>query len=148
MRKSFGLAARPSRTSSEPVDDPPRAPESPGLAALSESARQFALDRFGLLRPCLEDGVPLAHVARQHGLHLRSLQRWLRAYRRHGLAGLARKPYPERGHRLLSGPRSTQISSTCCTAARRADPTRCGKPTIRPWTCGCSTNAVGRHARG
>ncbi len=69
---------------------------------MSESARQFALDRFGLLRPCLEDGVPLAHVARQHGLHLRSLQRWLRAYRRHGLAGLARKPYPERGHRLLS----------------------------------------------
>src|SRR6266568_3622176 len=102
MRKSFGLAARPSLTSSEPVEDPPRAPESPGLAALSESARQFALDRFGLLRPCLEDGVPLAHVARQHGLHLRSLQRWLRAYRRHGLAGLARKPYPERGHRLLS----------------------------------------------
>ncbi len=55
-----------------------------------------------MLRPCLEDGVPLAQVARQHGLQLRRLQRWLRAYRRQGLAGLARKPYPDRGHRLLS----------------------------------------------
>jgi putative transposase len=69
---------------------------------LPESARQLALDRFGLLRPCLEDGVPLAQVARQQGLQLRRLQRWLRAYRRQGLAGLARKPYPDRGHRLLS----------------------------------------------
>jgi putative transposase len=69
---------------------------------LPESARQLALDRFGVLRPCLEDGVPLAQVARQHGLQLRRLQRWLRAYRRRGLAGLARKPYPDRGRRLLS----------------------------------------------
>jgi putative transposase len=46
--------------------------------------------------------MPLAQVARQHGLQLRRLQRWMRAYRTHGLAGLARKPYSERGHPTLS----------------------------------------------
>src|SRR5712691_13532976 len=102
MRKSFGSASRPSLTNSKPAQDPTRAADSPGLTAPPESARQLALHRFGLLRPCLEDGVPLAQVARQHGLQLRRLQRWLRAYRRQGLAGLARKPYPDRGHRLLS----------------------------------------------
>src|SRR5438876_1385084 len=102
MRKSSGSVGRPSLTSSEPAEEPTRAAERLGLTALPESARQVALDRFGLLRPCLEDGVPLAQVARQHGLQLRRLQRWLRAYRRQGLAGLARKPYPDRGHRLLS----------------------------------------------
>jgi putative transposase len=81
-----------------------RATASPGLAALSESARQLALDRFGVLRPCLEDGVPLAAVAREQGLQLRRLQRWMRAYRREGLSGLARKPYSDRGHPTLSAP--------------------------------------------
>jgi putative transposase len=76
----------------------------PALAGLSESARQLALDRFRVLRPCLEDCVSLAEVARQHGLQLRRLQRWMRAYRRDGLAGLARKPYSDRGHPTLSGP--------------------------------------------
>src|SRR6266849_4259054 len=42
-----------------------------------------------------------AQVARRHGLQLRRLQRWLRAYRRQGLAGLARKSYTDRGHRVL-----------------------------------------------
>ncbi len=102
MRKSFGSVGRSTLLSSEAAEEPTRAAESPGLTALPESARQLALDRFGLLRPCLEDGVPLAQVARQHGLQLRRLQRWLRAYRRQGLAGLARKPYPDRGHRHLS----------------------------------------------
>src|SRR5713101_5284917 len=102
MRESFGSAGRPALTSSEPAEEPTWAAERPGLTGLPESARQLALDRFGMLRPCLEDGVPLAQVARQHGLQLRRLQRWLRAYRRQGLAGLARKPYPDRGHRRLS----------------------------------------------
>ena len=62
---------------------------------------QGALERFGLLRPTLEDGVPLAHVARAHQLQLRTLQRWLRAYRQRGLAGLARKPHRNRGQRRL-----------------------------------------------
>ncbi len=52
----------------------PPTTESPALTGLTEPARQLALERFGLLRPCLEEGVPLAHVARQCGLQLRTLQ--------------------------------------------------------------------------
>src|SRR5690348_3745151 len=86
------------------AEERPRATEDPGLAALSESARQVALDRFGVLRPYLEDGVPLSEVARQHGLQLRRVERWLHAYRRRGVSGLARKAYSDRGHPALSGP--------------------------------------------
>lgn len=86
------------------LEKQPQATENPALAAVSESARQLALDRFGLLRLCLEDGVPLAEVARQHGLQLRRLQRWMRAYPRDGLAGLARKSCSDRGHPTLYGP--------------------------------------------
>jgi putative transposase len=86
------------------ADDRSRATDKPGLVTLTESARQLALDRFGVLRPSLEDGVPLAQIARQQGLQLRRLQRWMRAYRQHGLSGLARKPYSDRGHPTLSSP--------------------------------------------
>jgi hypothetical protein len=61
------------------------------LAELRESERKRALERFDLLRPCLEDGVPLARLAREHEIQLRTLQRWLRAYRQNGLVGLVRK---------------------------------------------------------
>jgi putative transposase len=54
-----------------------------------------------LLQPHLEDGVPLTRLAQQHGLALRTVKYWLQHYRQHGLAGLARAPRPERGHRHL-----------------------------------------------
>ncbi len=54
-----------------------------------------------LLRPHLEERVPLTRVATHHGLPLRTARRWLQAYRRHGLAGLARKPRADqRTHRF------------------------------------------------
>src|SRR5437870_2954423 len=71
------------------------------LTALPEPTRQRALDRFRLLRPCLEDGIPLAQVARTHGLELRTLQRWVARYRAAGLAGLARQPRADRQRRRL-----------------------------------------------
>jgi putative transposase len=71
------------------------------LAEFSETQRSQALDRFGLLRPFLEDGVPLAGVARQHKLPLRTLERWLHRYRQRGLAGLVRKPRIGRGQYQL-----------------------------------------------
>ncbi len=64
---------------------------SASLAGLSEAERVQALDRFQILRPFLEDGVPLARVARERGLILRTLRRWVVRYRREGLVGLARK---------------------------------------------------------
>ena len=52
--------------------------------------------------PTLEEGVPLARVARDRGLALRTARRWAGQYRREGLAGLARKGRSDRGKRRLS----------------------------------------------
>ena len=76
----------------------------PALAQLSEADRAAALTRFRVLRPHLEEGVPLARLARDQGLELRTLQRWLRAYRQQGLAGLTRKVRRDRGRRTLPAP--------------------------------------------
>jgi len=59
------------------------------LTALSEEQRAQALERFALLRPALEEGVPQAQIARTHEVSLRTIQRWMKSYREHGLAGLA-----------------------------------------------------------
>ena len=68
---------------------------------MNEDNRQEALQRFHLLRPHLEDGVPLTLIARQRGLTARTLQRWLRRYWREGLAGLTRHTRADAGHRRL-----------------------------------------------
>ncbi len=67
------------------------------LAALSPAQRDAALEYYRLLRPALEDGVPLARLAREVGLPLRTAQRRVAAYHRLGLAGLARRPRGDRG---------------------------------------------------
>jgi putative transposase len=59
------------------------------MAPHEEQHRQ-AMDRFVALRPAIEDGVPLTRAAADAGIPLRTAQRWLARYRRHGLAGLAR----------------------------------------------------------
>jgi len=51
----------------------------------------LALERFRLIRPFLEDGVPLAEVARQASVTDRTLRRWVQRYQRDGLEGLVRK---------------------------------------------------------
>ena len=66
---------------------------------MSEALRAHALDRFSVLRPHLEDGVPLAQSAAHHGIPLRTARRWLRVYREHGLAGLTRKMRTDRAVR-------------------------------------------------
>ena len=43
--------------------------------------------------------MPLTRVAAHHGIPLRTARRWVQAYRRHGLAGLARTPRADRGTR-------------------------------------------------
>ena len=77
-------------------------PERPPLTSLTEAQRVQAQQRFALLRPHLEDGVPLPHLARQHGLNGRTLERWLARYRRDGLAGLVQRRRADLGgHRSL-----------------------------------------------
>ncbi len=68
-----------------------------GGAALSETARALAMQRFTLLRPYLEQDVPLAEVARQQGLSVRTAWRWVQQYRRQGLKGLVRQPRADHG---------------------------------------------------
>jgi putative transposase len=74
------------------------------LAALSEASRAEAHRRWLVLRPHLEDGVPLARVAAQCGIPYRTLQRWLSRYQEAGLAGLARAVRADRGRSRFPEP--------------------------------------------
>jgi putative transposase len=67
------------------------------LCALSDAERAPALERYSVLQPSVEHGVPLTHVARHHRLPLRTVQRWLAGYRHAGLVGLARHGQSDRG---------------------------------------------------
>jgi putative transposase len=70
----------------------------PPLSTLTEEERAVALARYRLIQPCLEQGVPLAQVAKHHGLVRRTVQRGVARYRTHGLAGLTRRGRADRGH--------------------------------------------------
>ena len=56
-----------------------------------------AMTRFRLLRPFLEDDVPLTAVARAAEVPLSTAKRWVRRYRAQGLAGLARRSRADKG---------------------------------------------------
>ena len=72
------------------------------LTQLTERERAQAMERFDVLRPVLEGREPLATIADQHQLSLRTLQRWIRRYHTEGLAGLSRQRRTDRGdHRRL-----------------------------------------------
>jgi putative transposase len=80
------------------------------LTALTDAERARALGRFHFLQPCVEDGVPLARLARQQGVALRTAQRWLQRYRQHGLAGLVRQTRADRGHHRRLTPAETRAA--------------------------------------
>ena len=75
------------------MHDTPAPPESAAgsLSSRTDEARSRALARFQIIRPFLEDGVPLAQLAREQDIVLRTARRWVDRYRREGLTGLARK---------------------------------------------------------
>jgi putative transposase len=79
------------------------------LAGFTEDERLAAMERFSVLRSYLEDGAPLAQLARQQHLPLRTLQRWATRYRRQGLAGLVRKPRADHGHHRRVAPELQQL---------------------------------------
>ena len=101
--------------------------ERPTLAALSEEHRRQALERFQVLRPFLEEGMPLATVARAHAISPRTARYWVRQYRQHGLAGLVRRPRSDRGRHHLPDALAGLIEGL---ALRRA----AAKPTMLPLT--------------
>lgn len=99
------------------------------LATLSEDRRQQAMTRFVVLQPHLERDVPLTRAAADAGVSLRTAQRWLTRYRRHGLAGLARLVRRDAGgHRapadlvaLIEGMGLKKPRSSAATIHRRVD---------------------------
>lgn len=58
------------------------------------------MHRYEVLRPHLEDGVPLTRAAHNAHVAVRTAERWLARYRAHGLTGLARLPRTPSGRRL------------------------------------------------
>src|SRR5271157_521059 len=69
------------------------------LTELPERQRQRAFERYQTLRPHLEQDVPLARVAMEATLPLRTAQDWVSRYRRFGLAGLTRAGRADNGKR-------------------------------------------------
>ena len=59
------------------------------------------LHRWQVLRPHLDDRVPLSRAADEAGVALRTAQRWLTRYRADGMAGLARSARTDRGTQRL-----------------------------------------------
>lgn len=58
--------------------------------SLPADMRAKAMTRFEVLRPHLEDGVPLVRAAEEAGVPTRTVRRWLARFRQDGVAGLAR----------------------------------------------------------
>jgi putative transposase len=69
------------------------------LSGLSDTERSRALARFEIIRPFLEDAVPLARLARERNIVLR---RWVERRRQGGLMGLVRKERNDKNERKLS----------------------------------------------
>jgi putative transposase len=92
------------------MSDAAPAPGPSALTSLSEGAREQALARFQLLRPFLEEGVPLTQIAQQSGEPLRTLLRWVQQYRAAGLVGLARQPRSDQGRRRRLTPELEQFA--------------------------------------
>jgi putative transposase len=67
------------------------------------------MERFRLLKPHLEDGVPLSQIAGQGGLRLRTARRWVRQYRKFGLIGLCRKANANKGKPRRFSPKLFEI---------------------------------------
>lgn len=60
-----------------------------------------AMRKFAVLRPHLDEGVPLTAAARAAGVPTRTAQRWLSRYRAKGLDGLKRKERSDQNTRRL-----------------------------------------------
>ncbi len=71
------------------------------LAGLGPEQQALAGRRWEVLRPHVQDGVPLTQVAREAQVPLRTAQRWLVRYRAGGLAALARPERSDRGVRRM-----------------------------------------------
>ncbi|NJN48065.1 MAG: DDE-type integrase/transposase/recombinase [Candidatus Competibacteraceae bacterium] len=72
-----------------------------GLSGLNTNQREKAMARFAVLKPHIDEQVPLSEVARDTNTPARTAQRWLSRYRHGGLAALARSTRSDAGHHKL-----------------------------------------------
>ena len=103
-----------------------------GETALREHTAKF---RWHVLRRHVEDGTPLTQLAGLEGIGVRTLQRWLAAYRRDGVAGLlpvvpkrARRTHPEL-QTLIEGLALSKPKLSTAAITRKAQ----AKATQRGW---------------
>jgi len=100
----------------------------PTLAGLEPDRQALAERRWQVLRPHVQDGVPLTQAAREAQAPLRTAQRWLVRYRIGGLAALARPSRSDRGVRrtpqelvrLVEGLALRRPRPSVATVARQA----------------------------
>ncbi len=78
-------------------------PEDPGmdLAELTDPEREAATERFRIIWPFLEAGVPLKRLAQEHGKSLRTLRYWVAVYRDGDLPALVPRRRSDRGKRRM-----------------------------------------------
>ena len=69
------------------------------LTEFTDAQRVEALSHFQMIRPFLEEGVPLTRIAAEHQLQLRTLRRWVQRYRTDSLAGLVRPMRKDKGQK-------------------------------------------------
>lgn len=60
-----------------------------------------SLEKFRIIRPHLEEKVPLSKLEKLHGISSSTLKRWSRDYRENGLTGLERKQRIDKGIRKI-----------------------------------------------
>jgi putative transposase len=58
------------------------------LSNFSEAGRSKAMERFRVIQPFLDYGVPLTEAIKGTNISVRTGRRWVQAYRREGLVGL------------------------------------------------------------
>lgn len=69
---------------------------------MTAAERDRAYDRFQIIRPFLEQGVPLTRIAQQKNITVRTMQRWVSQYRASGLGGLSRRRRRDKGRRRVA----------------------------------------------
>src|SRR5712691_5149735 len=79
------------------------------LSTYSELARAQAFERFKIIRPFLEEGIPLLTLAQHHERSARTLQRWVHHYQQGGLVALCRKSRADRGARRVFSPELVEV---------------------------------------
>lgn len=77
------------------------------------SSPKAALEKFRIIRPFLEEGVPLARIAAEQALSERTLRRWTAQYRKNSLKGLERRERADKGRRRKISSRHEELVLAC-----------------------------------